>query len=230
MMNRRYFVKGLGAITVYSFLPMPAVFDDQYQWEPFDTTKSGKPEKVHNYAMIIVQDRCIGCKACEIACKAAWNVPKDPELYRTKVLYTANAQSHSSKTTWLPVLCNQCDNPPCVKVCPTRASFKREEDGIVLIRQDKCIGCKTCMLACPYEARYYNDNVHSVDKCTFCLPRLMEGKTTACVESCYKNARIFGDLNDPESEVSKIMKEAVAYHTLKPEEGTLCNVYYTQDV
>ena len=230
-MKRRFFLKGMGSITVFSVLPLPMIFKNEDQYDPFNTLKHGKPEKVHNYAMIIIQDKCIGCKACEVACKTEWNIPKDdPEQYRTKVLYGAEAQCQEGQMSWLPVLCNQCDNAPCVKVCPTKASYKRKEDGIVLVDPAKCMGCKTCMVACPYEARYYKEEIHSVDKCTFCQPRLEKGLKPACVESCYKGARVFGDLNDPASEVSRILREAVAYHTLKPEEGTLCNVYYTQDV
>lgn len=229
-MKRRTFIKGLGSITIVSFMPLPMIFNKEDRWEPFNTLTDGRPEKKHNYAMIIVQDKCIGCRACEVACKSEWQLPDDPVNYRTKVLYGAQAQSFSHKMEWLPVLCNQCDNPPCVHGCPTRASYKRKEDGIVLVDADRCIGCKTCIVSCPYEARYYDEAKHSVDKCTFCLPRLEKGKTTACVESCNYGARIFGDLNDPESEVSKILRHAVSYHVLKPEEGTEPNVYYTQDV
>ncbi len=231
MIKRRFFLKGMGTLTVFSFLPLPMIFNENDQYTPLNTVKQGKPEKVHNYAMIIVQDRCIGCRACEVACKTEWHIPKeDPEQYRTKVLYGAEAQSFDGLMTWLPVLCNQCDNAPCVKVCPTRASYKRPEDGIILVEPDKCIGCKTCMIACPYEARYYSDEKHSVDKCTFCQPRLAQGKKPACVESCYKGARIFGDLNDHSSEAYQLLKKAVSYHMLKPEEGTLPNVFYTQGV
>lgn len=228
-MKRRNFLKGLGGITVFSVLPMPMVFNKEARWTPFDGLKDNKPEKKRNFAMAIIQDNCIGCRACESACRSEWNIPDDPQSYRTKVLYDGEAQSKSGKISWLPVLCNQCDNPPCVHGCPTRASYKNKEDGIVLIDADKCIGCKTCIVSCPYEARYYNDKTSSVDKCTFCRPRIEKGIQPACVKACPLNARVFGDLNEPHSEISDLLRHAVSYHVLKPEEGTQPNVFYTQN-
>ncbi|MGE4546183.1 MAG: 4Fe-4S dicluster domain-containing protein [Desulfurella sp.] len=230
-MKRKDFIKGiLGSIAVFSFIPLPIVFNQKNEWNPPSLSKNGRPKKTHNYAMVIVQDRCIGCKACEVACKNTWHIPKNPQDYRTNVLYIGKAQSDSYKMNWLPILCNQCDNPPCVWVCPTGASYKRSSDGIVLVDFNKCIGCKACMEACPYDARYYNEELSSVDKCTFCLPRLDKDLLPACVEACPMHARNFGDLNKTDSIVSQILKEATSYHVLKQQDGTLPNVYYTQDV
>lgn len=225
-MERRLFIKGLGAITLITALPFTdALALDGYHH--VDPVRDGRPKKKHNYAMVIVQNRCIGCKACELSCKKTWNLSEKPENYRTKVIYIGKAQSFNYRRSWMPVLCNQCDNPPCVSVCPTSASYKREEDGIILVDPKKCIGCKTCMAGCPYDARYYDERIHSVDKCTFCQPRLEKGLEPACVENCLMGARVFGDLNDPESDVSKLLRKAMSYHVLKPEEGTKCNVFYT---
>lgn len=229
-MKRRSFLKGMASVTVLSVSPLPVMMKNRDKWSAADTLKEGRPERKHHFAMVIVQDNCIGCRACEAACKTAWKIPEGPENYRTKVIYASHTQSSNSRMTWLPVLCNQCDNAPCVKVCPTKASYKREEDGIVMVDADKCIGCKTCMVACPYEARYYDEEIKSVDKCTFCQPRLQNGQFPACVEHCPMKVRYFGDLNDPKSAVSKILKKAVSYHVLKPEAGTLSNVFYTQGV
>ena len=126
----------------------------------------------------------------------------------------------------MPTLCNHCDNAPCVDVCPTGASFKRDEDGIVLVEPDMCIGCKACMVACPYDARYYNEHANTIDKCTFCLPRTSVGLDPACVTTCVGESRSFGDLNDPDSSVSKLLRDASSISRLKEDEGTLPNVYY----
>lgn len=187
--------------------------------------KNAKKDK--NLAMVIVTDRCIACDACYVACKTEWNVAKDPEAYRTHVWEVEGEDNAGNPTLgFLPVLCNHCDNAPCVDVCPTGSSFKREEDGIVLVDPDLCIGCKACMVACPYNARYYDEHKKTVDKCTFCLPRLQKGLEPACVTTCVGKSRNFGDLNDPESSVSKILQEAKSITRLKEQNGLEPNVYY----
>jgi molybdopterin-containing oxidoreductase family iron-sulfur binding subunit len=153
----------------------------------------------------------------------------------------------NAKWTFLPVLCNHCVEPACVDVCPTGASYKRE-DGVVLVDPEKCIGCRYCMVACPYNARYFSTgNGHSyfpemeltpyeevrkdehvvgtVGKCNFCVDRIAEGKEPACVQACPCVARIFGDMDDPESEVSQLVASKGAYQ-LFPEVGTEPSVYY----
>jgi len=142
------------------------------------------------------------------------------------------------------LLCNQCDDPPCVRVCPTQATFKRE-DGIVMMDFHRCIGCRFCMAACPFGARSFNwfdprpyvKKVNPeyptrmkgvVEKCMFCYERLAQGKIPACVEACPANALIFGDLADENSEVSKILKERIAIRR-KAELGTHPSVFYLID-
>ncbi len=186
-----------------------------------------KKERKHRYAMVIVQDRCIGCMACYAACKDEWNIPIGKEAYRTEVLeIESKTVDNKPKVTFLPILCNQCDNPPCVEVCPTGASYKREEDGIVLVQPSMCIGCKACIEACPYNARYYNEEKTAVDKCTFCLPRISNGLEPACVATCVGGSRNFGDLNDKNSKVNKLLKDAKKVWVLQEDKGTLPNVYY----
>ena len=128
------------------------------------------------------------------------------------------------KRHFLPRLCNHCQNPPCVKVCPTTASHVRE-DGIVQVDGDKCISCKLCISACPYNARYTHPDTHVAAKCNFCIHRVDKGLEPSCVNGCPMKARTFGNLNDPESEVSKLIIQEGAI-TLKSELGPQPSVYY----
>jgi tetrathionate reductase subunit B len=124
----------------------------------------------------------------------------------------------------LPRTCNHCDNPPCVRNCPTQATYK-DKTGIVLVNNTVCIGCGYCIQTCPYDARYINPDSHTTDKCTFCLHRLNAGLLPACVETCVGGARVFGDLTDPNSQVSQLLKEN-AVRVMKPDLNTLPRVYY----
>lgn len=183
--------------------------------------------KEQNLAMVIIADRCIGCDACYVACKSTWDVSAFKEAYRTKVFEIEDEDRFKNPTiSFLPVLCNHCDEAPCVAVCPTGSSFKREKDGIVLVDPELCIGCKACMAACPYNARYYDESKQSVDKCTFCAPRLEVGLQPGCVTTCVGESRNFGDLNDPDSKVSKLLKDAKSITRLKENDGLKPNVYY----
>jgi len=123
-----------------------------------------------------------------------------------------------------PGNCMHCNNPPCERVCPTGATYQRE-DGLVLIDQNKCIGCKYCILACPYDARYMDESKGVVDKCTACVHRLEKGEQPACVETCIGNCRHFGDLNDPNSEVSQLLATH-NYYVIYPDAGSEPALYY----
>lgn len=129
-----------------------------------------------------------------------------------------------SKAFFVPKLCNHCENPPCVQVCPVGATY-RTEDGVVLIDQDYCIGCRYCVQACPYGARTFNERFGVADKCTWCYHRITKGLKPACVEACPVGTRIFGDLNEPDSDISRFIK-VNKVDVLKPEMGTQPNVYY----
>lgn len=205
----------------------------------FDRIPASHPK--HHWVMVIDLRKCAGCQACTVACKSENNVPLG--VFRTWVdtyqtgdtvedpagdtvvngkRYRVEVRTHS-----VPKLCNHCDNPPCVEVCPVKATYKRE-DGVVLVDPELCIGCGTCVNACPYDARFLNPISHTADKCTFCVERVDAGLLPACVTSCVGRARIFGDLNDPNSEVSRLLAETP--HVVRhPDFGTDPQVFYIHE-
>lgn len=182
------------------------------------------------FAMVIDLRRCIGCDACMTACKAEYDVPLG--VFRTWVPYRVVGTYPNVRKQFMPRLCNHCDDPPCVRSCPVGATYKMEDGGFVLQHYERCIGCKACMASCPYNARFmlpknrtYTD-IHSVvDKCTFCHHRVMNNLAPACVLTCIGRARIFGDVNDPNSEVSRLVA-TLPTQVLRPEEGTKPHVFY----
>ena len=181
------------------------------------------------YGMVIDLEKCIGCHACAIACKAEWEVPAEEGRNWLKRLGPSNTP-HGLASTYYPGLCNHCDHPPCVDICPAdtvertfkdpatgkqktmevAATWKDPFDGTVQIDKARCLGCGACADACPYNARYVNPDLGEdgiADKCTFCVERLAVGLEPACVQTCLAEARIFGDLNDPKSAVAKYVKK-----------------------
>ncbi|MFQ5618091.1 MAG: 4Fe-4S dicluster domain-containing protein [Rhodospirillales bacterium] len=134
----------------------------------------------------------------------------------------AGLRAKAKDSFTVPKMCNHCADPPCVQVCPVGATFRTPE-GFVLIDPEHCIGCAYCVQACPYGARYINPETHKADKCTWCYHRVKNGKLPACVTVCPNKARLFGDLNDPESEVAKIFEDN-KYMVLKPamHTGPMC--------
>lgn len=180
-------------------------------------------ENKRRYAFVIEVDRCIDCKACMVACTVENQVPLGH--HRNWVIATPLQGKFPNLTQdWVPGNCMHCDHPPCVQVCPTGASYQRA-DGLVLIDQDKCIGCRFCIAACPYEARYYDKARGVVDKCSACAHRLAVGQLPACVETCLGGARHFGDLNDPTSAVAQLIATGRA-RPFHPETGTGPQLYY----
>ncbi len=207
--------------------------------------------------------RCIGCRRCVYACVRENNQSRDPQIHWISVLKFKQGEKFVSDLEeadkyyspekvpedgyfYMPVQCQQCENPPCVKVCPTKATWK-EPDGIVVVDYNWCIGCRFCMAACPYGARHFNwgkprirdeevnPNTHYlgnrprykgvVEKCTFCIQRTREGKYPACVEICPVGARKFGNLLDPESEIRYCIENKRVFR-LKEELNTSPKFYY----
>ena len=191
------------------------------------------------YAMVLDLTICTGCRACQAACALENQTPYWAEKMRTHVEDVTRGEFPNTERAFVPHLCMQCDNPACLEACPTGATYKNA-DGIVMVNQEKCIDCRYCIAACPYGARYeYNDadlaqaqTVFAqapaktfVDKCTFCAQRVKEGREPACVATCLAGARLFGDLDDPKSQVAQLVASGKA-KPLAPEAGTKPKVYY----
>lgn len=225
------------------------------------------------YAMVIDLHNCVGCAACDIACKSENNVPHD--FHWSNHIIETTGVFPDVRYRYIPTLCNHCENAPCVRNCPTTAMYYGE-DGLVLHDADKCIGCRLCQLACPYGVIYFNERTpHAgfqedetpaipgvtgtgaevsartgvpipnynparaatypgtrsrgvVEKCTFCDHRLARGELPWCVESCPTGARIFGDLNDPQSPPRQALAR-YAPGVLRKEKGTRPKVFYIRD-
>lgn len=190
------------------------------------------PYKPH-YTMVIRHGQCVDCELCLEACRSTNSVPAYG--YRTIILErSAPGDQGQQERIFMPVLCNQCNQPSCVRVCPTGATFKDQANGIVRMDPKKCIGCKTCMAACPYNQRYYKEEDRAIDKCNFCFDTKLKesgGKITACCEACPADVRIFGDLTDPSTEAYKLIHtRGNVFWVLKPESGTLPNVFYLDSI
>jgi tetrathionate reductase subunit B len=188
-----------------------------------ETARAAPTSGTVHYGMVIDTRRCSGCHACSVACKSEFNVPLG--LTRSWVEYVEKGDYPNVSRGFLPRLCNHCRHPACVDVCPTGATYKREEDGIVVVDEDICIGCKYCLQACPYDARFINPNTGSADKCDFCLHRVRQGVAPSCVNTCQGKARVFGDVNDPESEVARLIATNPVT-VLRPGQGTEPMVFY----
>ncbi len=232
---------------------------EEYQVKPHIIDP--QPLKGVRYAMVINIARCVGCRRCVYACMKENNLSRSPQIQYIKVLemskgsinlltskhYYPENEIASKDFFYMPVQCHQCENPPCVKVCPVKATWK-EPDGIVVVDYNWCIGCRYCEAACPYFARRFNwtkpyipkEEINLemgylsnrirymgvMEKCTFCLHRSRKGRYTACVEACPTGARKFGNLNDPNSEVRKIIEKERVY-VLKEELNTVPRLFYS---
>jgi tetrathionate reductase subunit B len=201
----------------------------------------------HDYAMGIQIEKCIGCGKCVEACKIENDVPQVPFYFRTWVeryiIYADGEVSVDSpnggidsfppvdngkrilRTFFVPKLCNHCENPPCVQVCPVGATFK-SQDGVVLVDEDYCIGCRYCIQACPYGARFLDPRTKTADKCTFCYHRITKGLLPACVEICPTQARIFGELDKLSTPLNRMLRQS-NIQVLKAHMNTEPKVFYS---
>ena len=196
--------------------------------------------------MTIDLKRCMGCHTCAVGCKMQNNVPMGMLWNRIltqggEEMDTARGDFPDLQKSWMPLACLHCENAPCVKVCPTGATFT-DAEGRVLINYDRCIGCRYCMAACPYNVRVFNWQkpvrqpdfsygdvaarpVGVMEKCSLCVERTSKGTEPRCVEVCPAKARMFGDLDDPKSGVAKAIRERGGQQLLA-EKGTKPKVYY----
>lgn len=202
------------------------------------------------YGMVIDTRACMGCHTCAVKCKQANNLPAGIRWNKVHSeggdgMDAMGGEFPNCSITFRPVACQHCGNPACVAACPTGATYKDDETGIVMQNYDECIGCQSCVKACPYEGvRSYLDGepewylegaqggwgiatpiANTVSKCTLCHGRVEQGLEPACVHVCPGRARIFGDLDDPESEVAKLIAAGSA-EQLNPEAGTSPSIYY----
>ena len=240
-MDRRDFLKHLGWV-ISSGTIMGGMSADAWARilnNNYDTTK-------HYYGIGIDINKCIGCGRCMQACKTENSVPAVPYYFRTWVeryviktdrtvsVNTINMESDEQvdviaekdvlRSFFVPKLCNQCDHPPCVQVCPVGATFKTD-DGVILVDSKRCIGCRYCIQACPYGARYLHPETRVADKCTFCYHRLVKGLLPVCVEVCPTQARVFGDMKSIASPLGRFTRMN-KIHVLKPSLNTDPKVYY----
>lgn len=177
-----------------------------------------------NYGFVIDNRKCIGCHACSTACKSENEVPLG--VYRTWVKYVETGAYPDVRRHFQVTRCNHCANPPCVRICPVTAMYQRA-DGIVEFDPRVCIGCKACMQACPYDAIYIDPETHTAAKCHYCSHRVELGLEPACVVVCPEHAIIAGDMDDPNSEISRIL--ATQKVTVrKPEQGTAPKLFYIE--
>ena len=179
-------------------------------------------EKTHRYAMVIDTKLCIGCADCVVACKTENEVPEG--YCRDWITEATSGTFPDLSLEYRSERCNHCENPPCVYACPTGASFQDQDSNVTLVDPDLCTGCKSCIAACPYDARFVMPEGY-VSKCTFCIHRVREGLNPACVSACPTHCMHFGDLNDPQSEVSRLLRTR-NHKVIAPETGTEPNVYY----
>jgi molybdopterin-containing oxidoreductase family iron-sulfur binding subunit len=226
-------------------------------------SESGSAATTFHYGMVIDTRRCVGCRACVVACKAENKTP--PGVFYTVVVDHVIEPRIEDKPLYMTKPCFHCDQPPCIDVCPVSATYKRASDGIVVVDYDRCIGCRYCMTTCPYSARWFDfgenypavaeqtpyaglpspeyrqfrkrekekSPIGNVRKCTFCMHLQDQngrydkaaGRWPACAKTCPGHAIHFGDFNDPQSEISILLRERVAVR-LKEELGTRPSVYY----
>lgn len=245
--NRRGFLKNLMLSLAALFIPGLAGAEEKTNKARDWIIGDGYKPAEHYWGMGIDINKCIGCGRCVDACKKENNVPREPFFTRTWVeryrilegdevrIDSPNAAIDSFppapplngnviRSFFVPKICNHCDNPPCVQVCPVGATFI-SPDGVVLVDANYCIGCRYCIQACPYGARYLDPITRTAQKCTFCYHRIVKGLVPACVEACPTQARIFGEIKKKASPLVRFMRMN-KIGTLKPSLNTEPKVFY----
>ena len=254
-LDRRKFLRGVaaGAISTTVLLvyrPFNSAGSDKDEADLLKVVEKAsgqKPEENPDYAYAIDINLCIGAGKCVEACNIENDVPAN--LFRTWVeryvrtgegVYVDSPHGsihgfvevydelvEASRQSWfVPKLCNHCRDAPCIQVCPVGATFQTD-DGFVLVDDKHCIGCAACVQGCPYGSRFINPETNVADKCTWCYHRVKKGLQPACVEACPTRARIFGDLKDPDSEITKLFK-ANRWMVLKPDMHTDSHCFYVE--
>jgi tetrathionate reductase subunit B len=245
--ERRSFIKNL-VLTTAATLLMPGYLFAKKEHQQIEQLllDNGYAPSEHDYGMGIDISKCIGCGRCVEACKNENNVPKVPFFFRTwieryRIMNNGETLVESPnggmdsfeyeageadivRSFFVPKLCNQCEKPPCVQVCPVGATFK-SPDGVVLVDTGYCIGCRYCIQACPYGARFFDPETHTAEKCTFCYHRLVKGLKPACVEACPTQARIFGEIKKKASPLVRFTRTN-EIGVLKPALNTEPKVFY----
>ncbi len=247
-MKRRKFVQKM--LLSLTALSMPVVLTAKEKLKQLQKWILGKDYNPfdHYWGMGIDINKCIGCGRCAAACKEENDVPQAPFFFRTwveryRIFHDGEVRVDSPngavdgfekqniekgkvtiRSFFVPKICNHCDNPPCVQVCPVGATFKTP-DGVILVDKDYCIGCRYCVQACPYGARFINPISKTADKCTFCYHRVVQGLVPACVEMCPTQARVFGEIKKKASPLVRFMRHH-KIGVLKPALNTEPKVYY----
>jgi tetrathionate reductase subunit B len=244
--DRRTFVKRMLWALGSLFVPSLVTASEALKKAPVWILANGHNPNEHYWGMGIDVNKCIGCGRCVDACKSENNVPREPFFFRTWVeryRVMADGEVHVDspngainsfendsdesdllRSFFVPKLCNHCDNPPCVQVCPVGATFK-SPDGVVLVDSEYCIGCRYCIQACPYGARFLHPETRTAEKCTFCYHRISNGLLPACVEVCPTQARVFGEVKKKSSPLQRFLRMN-KIGILKPSLNTEPKVYY----
>lgn len=179
-------------------------------------------------AMVFDRDRCVGCNACVVACQQNYSMPPENKLNWVNV--EVEGEFPNVSIEFVPQLCAHCNNPVCLEVCPVEGATFKTEEGYVLVNEDLCIGCTACVKKCPYGARSMNQDNNKAVKCTFCSDIVEHGGVPVCVNTCPTKCRIFGDLDEADSQVSQLVAggELTRYDELigNEDEGLYPNVYY----
>lgn len=246
--SRRKFIKNLIYSVAATLVPAMVIAQQKESGKPKWTLPNGYQPEEHYWGMGIDINKCIGCGRCAEACKKENHVPEEPFFFRTWVeryqvyedgeviVESPNGAVNGFKSArdgekkmirsfFVPKICNHCDHPPCVQVCPVGATFK-SPDGVVLVDSNYCIGCRYCIQACPYGARFLHPVTRTAEKCTFCYHRITNGLQPVCVEVCPTQARIFGELKKKASPLERF-RRMNKISVLKPSLNTEPKVFYT---